>query len=433
MNRSILWSLAILLVIPSPSMAATTAQKCEAAKEIAAGVYSKCRLKAESQFTKTGDATRLSIALTKCSQKLSKNFDKADDRYGLDCPTLGDTATVEGFLGATSDQLVTYLANGAPEPGAGFCDEADTILDPSTGKCVSAIECGSGTRFDPVALECTAACGDGLVDPGEDCDSEPAGLNGATCSSLGLVDGVLTCAPGCAFDTSACLRCGNGVVDDPPEECDGGDLGGETCASLGLGEGTLDCTSSCVFDTSLCFSCSISGTEWVEHGDGTVTDCSTGLMWEMKTGTVDSAVLCTVNAPCPDPHDVNNRYSWSLGASSSEFDGTAKTQFLDLLNDVAGGGADCFAGHCDWRLPTTAGISTSPTGEPPELESLLIAPFPCGTRPCTIIPGVTFAEWYWTSSTTAHSTLARIVSFYDGAIGNAFKNNGLWVRAVRKP
>ncbi len=46
--------------------------------------------------------------------------------------------------------------------------------------------------------------------------------------------------------------CGNGMVDDPAEECDGGDNDGETCQSLGYDYGTLECTDSCLFDTSEC-------------------------------------------------------------------------------------------------------------------------------------------------------------------------------------
>ncbi|HYC55817.1 MAG TPA: hypothetical protein VEL28_12860 [Candidatus Binatia bacterium] len=43
---------------------------------------------------------------------------------------------------------------------------------------------------------------------------------------------------------------------------------------------------------------------------------------------------------------------------TDDFDGTAKTAFLDRLNDLANGGANCFAGHCDWRLPSEEGLGT---------------------------------------------------------------------------
>jgi len=46
--------------------------------------------------------------------------------------------------------------------------------------------------------------------------------------------------------------CGNGII-NPEEQCDGEDLGGETCWSLEVAEaGTLTCTAQCTFDTSGC-------------------------------------------------------------------------------------------------------------------------------------------------------------------------------------
>ena len=47
------------------------------------------------------------------------------------------------------------------------------------------------------------------------------------------------------------IRCGNGVR-EPGEECDGGDLGRNNCVSLGRGWGTLLCTGSCRLDPSSC-------------------------------------------------------------------------------------------------------------------------------------------------------------------------------------
>ena len=46
--------------------------------------------------------------------------------------------------------------------------------------------------------------------------------------------------------------CGNGVVDQSSEDCDGSDLDGATCASLGFSGGTLSCSSSCKYVTSAC-------------------------------------------------------------------------------------------------------------------------------------------------------------------------------------
>ncbi|MDY0001648.1 MAG: hypothetical protein RBU30_10165, partial [Polyangia bacterium] len=108
-----------------------------------------------------------------------------------------------------------------------------------------------------------APCGNGDLDPGEDCDG--SSLEGETCQSLGYAGGTLGCRNDCRFDLTGCEGaglCGNGVL-DPPERCDGWNLGGWTCADLGLGGGNLDCTPMCRFDSSGC-------DEQPECGDGVI-------------------------------------------------------------------------------------------------------------------------------------------------------------------
>ena len=74
-----------------------------------------------------------------------------------------------------------------------------------------------------------------------------------------------------------------------------------------------------------------------DNGDGTVTDWLTGLQWEKKTndGTI---------------HDKDNLYMWSSGTQANS---AAFTTFLRTLNSNS-----CFAGHCNWRLPTFAELNT---------------------------------------------------------------------------
>ena len=150
---------------------------------------------------------------------------------------------------------------------------------------------------------------------------------------------------------------------------------------------------------------------WTDNGDGTVTDKLTGLVWEKKTD--DSSI-----------HDKDDTYTW-CGASCGttyEFDGTAKTAFLDVLNDVSGGGAACFAGHCDWRLPTIDALQTLIEPASPD----------CGAPPCTTIPGETVSSFYWSSSTYAGYPLyAWGVDFFDGLVPVGLKALGYYVRAVR--
>ena len=75
---------------------------------------------------------------------------------------------------------------------------------------------------------------------------------------------------------------------------------------------------------------------FADNGDGTITDNQTGLMWEKKD--YEGGI-----------HAYLSTYSWSDVLSPSQPTGTVHLTFLATLN-----AAPCFAGHCDWRLPTIA-------------------------------------------------------------------------------
>jgi hypothetical protein len=90
-------------------------------------------------------------------------------------------------------------------------------------------------------------CGDGVIDAmiGEEC--EGTDLGGATCMSLGFDTGTLTCDDQCHLVKTLCTKlCGNGVK-DPGEQCDG-DAGVPGCSDWGY----VACTSSCTVDRTHC-------------------------------------------------------------------------------------------------------------------------------------------------------------------------------------
>jgi hypothetical protein len=179
-----------------------------------------------------------------------------------------------------------------------------------------------------------------------------------------------------------------------------GPQGSPGAAGLGL---PASCASGdvAVFYNSK-WTCRSALPHYMDNGDGTVTDNQTGLMWEQKTGTT---VIGASNSS--DVHGVNNVYSWSV--ASPDPDGTLYTGFLAQLNDLItpndGTATGCFAGYCDWRIPTVA-----------ELRSILAAPSPnCTSSPC-IDPtfGATQSD-YWSSSTVPgnSSNFAWFVLFSD--------------------
>ncbi len=98
-------------------------------------------------------------------------------------------------------------------------------------------------------------CGNGFLDPGEACDT--INLAGQTCEDVGnYTGGTLACASDCtAYDTAGCtvpVDCGNGQL-NPGEDCDDTNLDNTQCQDLaGFTGGTLACANDCSFDTTSC-------------------------------------------------------------------------------------------------------------------------------------------------------------------------------------
>jgi hypothetical protein len=99
-------------------------------------------------------------------------------------------------------------------------------------------------------------CGDGTIDADQHEMCEGSNLGDKTCASLpGFIGGELGCTDKCVFDTSHCMpvpvpHCGDGIL-DPGEQCDG-TVQGVTCESLQYAGGTIGCTADCRFDLTHC-------------------------------------------------------------------------------------------------------------------------------------------------------------------------------------
>lgn len=301
-------------------------------------------------------------------------------------------------------------------PDYSKCDAAFNLKYPATETKAGPMVCPSQGEIVPVKAFLDA-CNDGIA----------ARLAGGS-----LPIDVTTCNADlvtCQSDLDTCetaFGCGNGVV-ATGESCDGADLDGKTCASFGGTDSPgLACTSECSWDFSGCAYGAVLPSRFIDNGDQTTTDLWTGRTWEMKTGTPGAFVLCPDLATCPDPHHVNNDYHWT--GTGTDFDGPVESAFLDVLNDVAGGGANCFAGHCDWRLPSAL-----------ELKGILLEPeavMTCSANPGPCIdasfPGSTGTGGYWSADTYSVSpTSAYYVRFDGGGVFPALKTANRYARAVR--
>ncbi len=177
------------------------------------------------------------------------------------------------------DEEVAFCGDGNVDPGE-ECDEGELNSNSTPNACRENCrnaycgdfvtdegeDCDDGNMNSDVnpnacRMDCSLpTCGDGVIDDdeayGELCDGNNVGT--ATCMSVdaSFGGGTLRCNAGCdAYDTSACIlrpeNCGNGVIDEG-EDCDGEELNDATCDSLGLGDGELSCSGLCLFDTTAC-------------------------------------------------------------------------------------------------------------------------------------------------------------------------------------
>lgn len=99
-----------------------------------------------------------------------------------------------------------------------------------------------------------AACGNGILDPGEACDPEVSRFR--ECLLFSLVGPNAVCHEElCRWDTRPCSKCGNGLREAGTEECDGTDIRGLTCRAFDENHATTavpGCTAECKLDLTPC-------------------------------------------------------------------------------------------------------------------------------------------------------------------------------------
>ena len=172
------------------------------------------------------------------------------------------------------------------QSGLSVCSKTCVDLQKNASNCGSCGNaCSVGTAC--AAGYCKLACNNQALDPGEQCDGNSL-LGGQTCKKLGYQGGTLACGTSCSFDTSKCYKCGDNLLNNTSEECDGLQLGGKTCQSLGYGSGVLACTSSCKLDKSSCTlpdKCGNSALLDLSTGSATVTGDTTSATNTISLGS----------------------------------------------------------------------------------------------------------------------------------------------------
>ena len=326
-----------LLIVSSSASAISPADKCEADKLKRAGKHAFCRMKAKSRFVKTGDTAKLASKLAKCDSKIADKFGKAELRWGAQCPTVGDAATIQTRVTGDTDELGVLLSGGTLPP----------------------------------------VCGNGTIDIGEECDF--GNLNGETCDSQTASAepfGTLGCAPGsCRFDTSGCqprfADTGLTVIDNETglewekktgvvagtaaAQCPGG----PNCGDLNNVNNLYSWSVDGVTFNGSALTSFLDGLNDVAGGE---TNCFAGQCdWRIATmakpdqygvvaeGEWESIVDCSSGAPCLDPAfgPTASDVYWSSTANGqfgtwtfdflTGFEGVTNKAFFKYVRAVRGG------------------------------------------------------------------------------------------------
>jgi cysteine-rich repeat protein len=185
-----------------------------------------------------------------------------------------------GFLTCTENCTIDFSTCGSVTTTTVVSTTTTTVEEPTT----------TTTTQEPTTTTTTTTlapvCGNGVLEPGEECDQNDFG--NATCPEGSAGGGFLTCTENCTIDFSTCVgvttttvastttttvvvvttttttleapstttttvppTCGNGVIDQG-EECDTNDFGNATCPGGSAGGGFLTCTANCTIDFSTC-------------------------------------------------------------------------------------------------------------------------------------------------------------------------------------
>ncbi|MFO0747168.1 MAG: hypothetical protein U1F43_16115 [Myxococcota bacterium] len=238
-------------------------------------------------FVDAGDTTL-------CAGTLPDGWSCSPSYYGdgdCDC----GCGAQDSDCAATDDVTQCDFCDACPAGLSSAC--ADIVDNGDTTLCADAAP--DGWACDPAWYsDGDCDCGCGVQDA--DCATTDDATECAFCTVCGAASTDSCVDFVDARDTTQCFSaCGNGVI-DPGEQCEKTDLDGVTCTSLGFDGGELGCSDRCTFDTSLCVVPPLPA-DWTcvdtWFGDGDC-DCGCGAP-DVDCASTDDATECTYCIDCP--------------------------------------------------------------------------------------------------------------------------------------
>lgn len=191
----------------------------------------------------------------------------------------------------------------APSTSTSTSTSMSTSSDPTATSANTGSTTSGSTTNDSGATTTTGGpagvCQDGTRDPGELCDQDD--LGDWTCEDFGGASGVPECNDDCTLDTRPCMsrdaECGNGML-EPGEQCDPkarqefGDNDCETATDGQASGGMLACIGECIMTTDAC--CITEGTLCADLTGPSEFACCGDL--ECRTDGLDLAQRCRTPA-----------------------------------------------------------------------------------------------------------------------------------------
>jgi cysteine-rich repeat protein len=283
----------------------------------------------------TGDKSQVK-AETKCHKAVGKSStavvggvvkggtrcQQGIDKKGPPFNTLDSSCLVPaGASGGKANNLIGKFCGGISGLEVGSCSQLPgCLVDSATA---------TGHQVSTLAFGGAATCGNGITEPGEQCDDGNT-TDGDGCEhdcklptcGNGIVDAGEECDDGNIDNTDGCIFpckhavCGDGYVEAGVEECDDGNaVAGDGC-------------TSCQFDRVACGAGGIVATLDIEY-PGTIYPTVEGI-----SGTLSSPPAATVPSG-----DVTARVSKLIGSNTiiaSNPSGTVEFNILDSVPIPAG-------------------------------------------------------------------------------------------------